>query len=175
MTTNKIESLINHYNIKVANTLNREPMKINIKFSKSKNNAGVCCVVRRLREANITISTTLANVREEHETCNTIVHELCHAYNDKTDKHGPNWKRIARHVGDSLGFRIVRTFKLSEEQKCKLEKDATLKSPVGIVEVPEIGYKRYIYRKGSGYKVGYKGWSLRENGIRYPVKFTKLR
>ena len=169
MTDNEIINAVEYYNAEVARILNKPEQQLDIKFSMSKRNAGTCLRLSN-RKSIITISRLLANVRTEHDTHNTIVHELCHAYNDSCDKHGPNWKRIAKFVGNRLGFNITRTFLLSDEitEKIKTNK------PIALIEVPEIGYKHYIYKKCKGYKQEYKNYFLHHEGKKYSLVFTKL-
>jgi hypothetical protein len=101
------------------------------------------------------------------------VHELCHAYNIYNDVHGPHWQHIAKKVGDALGFKIKRTFRLTDTQEDTLENHHRVGSPVALLEVPEINYKRLVYRKGRGYKQQYKGWHVTIEGIKYPLVFTE--
>jgi len=185
MTNEEIINYVEYYNLKVAEILKVEPIKVILKFSKSLHTAGTCIAVEGIEVAGIEdymatcviikISRALANIRSEHETQNTIIHELCHAYAPRKEHHGPIWKYIAQKVGDSLGFEITRTYTLSNAQKSQLNTKQTLKSPVALIEVPEIGYKQYIYRKCRGYYEEYKGWFLRINSRKYSLVFTKLR
>lgn len=175
MTEKDIIDTINFYNKEVANILNKPMQTIRVEFSNSVRNAGTCYKHSYLNNTSIIkISTKLAKIRTQQETHNTIVHELCHAYNDKNDKHGPHWKRIAKIVGNALNFKITRCFLLSDEQQDTLQKTFKSKRPIAIIEVPEISYKKYIYRKCRGYYDEYKNWSLNINGKKYSLKFTKL-
>lgn len=163
---------IKYYNEKIAEILNTSQMRISIDFSKALTTAGTCRKITR-NHAEITISRPLANIFTKEEVQNTIIHELCHAYDTERANHGPSWKRIAKKVGDSLGFNITRTFTLSEHQKEKISEIKGVRRPVGIIEVPEINYKRLVYRKGRGYKQQYKGWKITIEGRKYPLVFTK--
>lgn len=177
MTDKEIIQDIEYYNIKIAEILNKSPMKIKVEFSKSIRQAGRCRqFYDRPNYALITISRVLTKVLTEEQTQNTIIHELCHAYNERHDNHGPHWKRIAYKVGTVLGHNITRTFSLSNAQTEALNVSRTqkLRAPVGVVEVPEIGYKKYIYKKCRGYYAEYKGWILRKDGHKYDIQFTKL-
>ncbi len=163
---------IKYYNEKIAEILNTSQMRISIDFSKALRTAGTCRKITR-NHAKITISRPLATISTKEEVQNTIIHELCHAYDTERASHGPSWKRIAKKVGDSLGFNITRTFTLSEHQEEKLLDIKDVRRPVGIIEVPEINYKRLVYRKGRGYKQQYKGWHVTIEGIKYPLVFTE--
>lgn len=174
MTDKEILDNINYYNIKVAEILDVEPMEIEAKLSNAKKLAGSCRITYKEVSATIRISRVLAQIRSKEETQNTIVHELCHAYNVVNDGHGYYWKQIAKEVGDALGFKITRTYGLSKAQEQQLQQLTEIKSPVGLIEVPELDYKKYIYRKSRGYRENYKGWYLVKNGRRYGVIFTRL-
>lgn len=153
-------------------------MIITTVFTKASKSAGVCSKRRsEINRATVKISRVLAQVRSEEETKNTIVHELCHAYNNYNDGHGYYWKRIAKTVGDALGFKITRVFNMTADQHESLREvnEKSLKSPVALLEVPEIGYKKYIYKKSRGYYAAYKGWFVRQDGKKYDITFTKLR
>ena len=173
MTDEEIINYVEYYNIKVANILNVEPIKVITTFSRALHTAGSCIINAGVTK--IRISRLLANIRSEYETQNTIVHELCHAYNEEKDGHGINWRAIAQKVGDSLGFKITRLYSVSNNQKEQIIQKQNLKSPIALIEVPEIGYKKYIYKKCRGYYNEYKGWFLRINGRKYSLVFTKLR
>lgn len=174
MTDKQIRVYVEHYNLKIADILNTSPMRINLAFSRAIKTAGMC---KRISShvANIKISRVLANLRSEHETQNTIVHELCHAYNEARDGHGAEWKRIAKIVGNELGFKITRTYCVSAELANAVATQQKIMSPIAVIEVPEINYKKYIYKKCRGYHAEYKGWFLRVNGKKYSLVFTKLR
>lgn len=174
MTDKEIKYYVEYYNVKVAEILNTSQMTIQLDFSRALHTAGTC---RRIsnQTAKIKISRNLANMRSEHETKNTIVHELCHAYDNNHSKHGHNWKRIAQIVGNELGFNITRAYHVSAELANKIATSQRTASPVALIEVPELNYKKYIYKKCRGYYDEYRGWTLNFKGKKYSLVFTKLR
>jgi len=174
MTENEIKYYVEYYNLEVAKILNVPPMKIDLAFSRAFRAAGTC-IRKSSILANIKISKNLASIRSDEETKNTIIHELCHAYDDKNSHHGYNWKCIAEKVGNKLGYNIKRTYELNDEQQEKIKSRIRyIKLPIGKLEVPEINYKKYVYKRGRLYNKEYKGCYLRLKGKKYPILFTKL-
>lgn len=176
MTDREISQYVYHFNTKVAEVLGKSPMNISVELGNAVRTAGTCYKTSpKSRNAVIGISRVLAGVRSIEETKNTIVHELCHAYNEKDDCHGAGWKQVAQKVGSALGYNITRTYRLTNEQRQDLTtKVQVTKKPIGIIEVPEIGYRKYIYKKCRGYHDEYKDWFIRKDGQKYNIVFTKL-
>lgn len=172
MNEHQIKEAIQYYNKEIAKVLNVKPMNIFIEYSSALSFAGQCRKPRfSITSATIKISTALAKVRTHDETKNTIVHELCHAYNIKNDGHGPYWRALANKIGKHFGFDISRCFSLTNKQEKSLSE---LRKPVAVIEVPEINFKKYIYRKDARYRARYAGYYASKNGIEYPIRFKTI-
>lgn len=177
LTKLELENTVYHYNNKVAEILGVEPMNIIVKFGSATRTAGSCRKNYAMpNDAEIKLSTVLAEIRGTKATHNTIIHELCHAYNTKNDGHGIHWKTLATIVGKKLDFTIERCFSLSSEEMNKLnQRQQKTRVPVAIIEVPAVGYKEFIYRKTKAYKNEYKDYFLKDKyGRKHSIIFTKL-
>jgi predicted SprT family Zn-dependent metalloprotease len=171
----KLTNMVNYYNSEMASLLDHKLVDVDLRFGHALNTAGLC---RRYTNTHsrITLSLTCASLEGDDGMENTIIHELCHAYNDKSDGHGYYWKQIAQKASYYFGTKITRCFTPTNAQMMAYEKikDSRKRKPVALLEVPEINWKRYIYRKDKGYYREYKGYFLNIHGKHYNIKFTKL-
>ncbi len=102
---------------------------------------------------------------------NTIVHELCHAYDTHHSGHGYFWRQIAHHMSAVCHTDIKRVGGAAES-KITLGEVEGMK-PVAKFTCPNCGMVHYVFRRGGAYK---------RNGVGYTcgrchtlLNFEKLR
>jgi predicted SprT family Zn-dependent metalloprotease len=171
----KITLMVNQCNQEMSQLLNHELVDVDLYFGHALQTAGLCSRYSNVY-SKITISLTCASLEEDDAIKNTIIHELCHAYNDRNDGHGYYWKQIAKKASNYFGTKITRCFVPTDAQMMAYEKNKNKikRKPVALVEVPEINWKRYIYRRDKGYYHSYKNYTVKIEGKQYYLKFTKL-
>lgn len=64
-------------------------------FDAAKKRAGACDYAKR----RITLSRYLAELHEDDDVHQTLLHEVAHAMAGHEAGHGPEWRRIAREIG----------------------------------------------------------------------------
>ena len=64
-------------------------------FDAAKKRAGACDYTRR----RITVSRYLAELHDDDDVHQTLLHEVAHAMAGHEAAHGPEWQRIAREIG----------------------------------------------------------------------------
>lgn len=91
----------------------------------------------------LTLNSLLINY---DEIIDTILHELCHAYDSTKSGHGKEWKLLALKVGKAYGTSITRcTSKMTVDEKIASKKAIAKMTCNGC------GIVYYIYRKCSTY------------------------
>lgn len=72
----------------------------------------------------ININAVLLDERNSEDgLMNTILHELAHSV-DGCMNHGTNWKAVANHIHNALGYNIKRTDSAEEKRNCGCHKNS---------------------------------------------------
>lgn len=87
---------------------------------------------------------------------NTILHELCHAYAPYGEGHGPNWKELARRVGDHFGTKITRCSEKEHDGDYKIRR---MTNPIARTICAKCDEKSYMYKRCKCYRDRAIGWT----------------
>ena len=88
------------------------PNNYSYKLNKRKNAAGIC----NYSTKTISMSTYVAQYRDESSSLNTMVHEMLHAICPNSG-HTGRWKYLASQVNSTHGIDIKRCYTANQEQQ----------------------------------------------------------
>ena len=98
---------IKYYNEKIAEILNTSQREFQLIFQRHLGTAGTCRKITR-NHAEITISRPIANIFTKEEVQNTIIHELCHAYDTERAQ---SWSKLEKNSEKSWRFSWFQYYK----------------------------------------------------------------
>lgn len=135
------ENLLNKLNEEVSILLEKEKRTFKMTLNwNARTIHGQCCKNYITGVNEIKISKFL---EKDEEIKNTMLHELCHLYDDTREHHGYQWQEYARVIGMYYDTKITRT---SSKSMGQAQLNAYAK-----VTCPNCGATVYVYRRSNQY------------------------
>jgi predicted SprT family Zn-dependent metalloprotease len=128
---------------------------------------GQCRQHRLTRNAEIKIYKTHYEHGKLDDVINTIVHELCHAYDYKFSRHGQHWKYMARVAGQHFNTEITRCSGFDEE-----EREIRKQKALAILTCRDCEKEYLLFRKGQAFYRQGKGFNCGK--CKGSLRFTNL-